>query len=330
MPAAHLCHLICGNDTYKSSRLLKAIEDRFLSQQDSMTDLIRYDLDDISLETLKQTMLATPFFVQRRLFILKNALTAPKATQEGLKELLGKLTNSTYVVLYEPKACDKRLTLYTWLKTHAKIDDCTMPEAAGLTAWVQALAAKDGVQINLRAAGMLSGSTADTQQLGREVEKLVCAAKAYGRTTISEEDVFALCALQSEESLFALTNALRDGNRAEVIRCYRRFLQEHDPLLIAGTIAAHIRTLAKIVLCQERGITQPDAIVRSTGLNPYVVKLTLPQARRVSLHAIQRSYKALIRFDASAKDGTAPPSLGLLLLILRLHDTLNREKPLVR
>jgi DNA polymerase III delta subunit len=158
-------------------------------------------------------------------------------------------------------------------------------------------------------------------QLAQEIHKLSAACRAQGRTEITRDDVTALCQSTDEGSMFALGDALRQSSLVPIITLYRQQRQHEDPLAIAGFLASQIRTLAKIALAYQSGTRQPDAIARATKLHPYVVKLSFPIASKLTTAQLAKAYRALVAFDRSAKDGSAPPELGLLLLIIHLHDT---------
>jgi DNA polymerase III delta subunit len=96
-------------------------------------------------------------------------------------------------------------------------------------------------------------------------------------------------------------------------------------MLLAATLASQIRTYAKLKLCEREGITHPGEIAKRTALNPYVVKLALPVMHRVSAEAVQRCYRELVRFDEKVKSGKVESQLGFILLVVRLHVTLNKS-----
>ncbi len=145
---------------------------------------------------------------------------------------------------------------------------------------------------------------------------------SQGRNKIEASDVESLCAAHYDGSLFELTNALRDRNIKVAISLYRHFITREDPMLLAATLASQIRTLAKIYLCNKGGEQSHEAIARKTKLNPYVVKLTAPLAQKMTNQILRQAYDTLLWFDSSVKAGRVASDLGVLLLIVRLHDNL--------
>ncbi len=316
-------YLLHGPDTYRSHHSLKAIENRFLQQAGSMVDFATYDMEETSIDTLKQAFLTIPFLVTHRLFVVKYALSQPKSIQEALAKLLQQLAPSTVVVLYEGKACDKRLSLYQWLAKEATLQEYAVLDEVKAAAWVKALVQSQGIIFSPDALRhFVSLYREDTWQLALESKKLACAVQSQKRNEILLTDIQHLCAQAPAISLFALTDALRDGHLSRLLTLYHELIIKEDPMVLAGTLGGLIRTVAKISICFEQGITRGDEIARRTKLNPYVIKLTLPLARKVSQPALRASYNRLIMFDRSVKEGLAPPALGVLLLIMRLHDTL--------
>ncbi|HEY1074226.1 MAG TPA: DNA polymerase III subunit delta [Patescibacteria group bacterium] len=329
MDLTRQCYFIHGGDTLSSYRALKAIETRFLKNQDSLSDFIVYDLEDVSLDTLKQSLLTTPFLVTHRMFVLKNVFSASKATQEGIVALLPTISDSTFVVIYESKSPDKRLSLYSWLTKHVKNDEHAVPQGAELIRRIQQIAQNYGVTVAPSASQFLGLHYGhNTWQLDLEIRKLACAGLSRGKQAITDVEIKELSLAQHEEPAFALMDALRDGNLPQAIRLYRSLITHADPMLLAGTLASQIRTWAKIVACLQTGDTRMESIAQRSGVKPFVVKLSLPLARTLSIVSLKRCYRSLIRFDREVKDGSTPGSLGILLLIVRLHDTLNKKAQL--
>ncbi len=290
-----------------------------------MVDFVRYDMEETSLATLQQSLLTIPFLVAHRLFVLKNTFSAPKATLDALPSLLESVPASTIVVLFEPKRCDQRLALYQWLKKEAKVQEYIPPQERELDSWLSGVAQEFGVGCDSVARRLLAAVAGDeTYRLAGEVHKVASYVLSQGRTTITVSDVEQLCSLTREESAFRLGDSLRDRDLPGLIRSYRQLITQEDPLMLAGLIGSTVRTLAKLVLAERSGAGGAD-LARKTQLNPYVIKLSTAFARRVDGVQLQRAYRALIAFDKSSKDGTTPPPLGFLLLLIRLHVTLNKS-----
>jgi len=324
--AKPVCYFIFGNDVARSAQSVKAIETRFLAKQDNLTDLVHYDVEETSLETIKQTILTVPFFTSHRLFILKHACSAPKATQEALIKLIGQLSPATFVVFYETKPCDKRLTLYNWLSKNAKVQESTMPTGTLLVKRIHESGAAMGITLEPAAVNWLADVYGtDSLRLALEIKKLVSYCASGQRTKITLHDVTLLCFKASDESFFRLSDSLRQGDLRQTVQLYRALITKDDPMLLAATLVSQIRSAAKLFLGLKQGLSQPALLTSKTKLNPYVVKLTLPLAKSLNKRQLQEAYDSFIWFDASVKNGMVESRLGILLLILRLHDNLNRR-----
>lgn len=321
-------YFLYGNDSYRLAQAARTIETRFSGQKDSLADLVKLDLVEANLESLKQTILTMPFLVSHRLFILRSIFSAPKATQEALPKLLEQVSSSTIVVLVHNGLPDKRLGLYKWLLSQTKAQEFAIPSPEELKRWVTSLTQKENLTLEPKAMLMLVDSFKDdTNRLFLEISKLMCYAKARNKSDITTQDIALLCQLLSETSVFELTDAIRDGNTAKALRMARQLLEQEDPLMLSGALGSQIRTLAKLVLCRNLGIAGASQLASVTKLNPYVVKLALPAATALSPKAIKKSYDELVWFDSSVKNGSVPADLGLSLLIIRLCNALkpNRE-----
>ncbi len=317
------CYLLHGLDTYRSRRALEGIKQRFL-RSNNMVDLVQYDLEEVGHATLEQAFLTIPFLVTHRLFVLRRAFSAPKATLDALPHLLAQLPASTIVVFFEAKRCDQRLGLYQWLKKNAKVQEYSMPDESEQSRWAQEVANECGVRLAREALPLFQiGPDDDTGQVAQEIHKAAWYVLAQGRQEITLDDARSISSRQTEASAFRLGDALRDGSLSQLVTLYRQ-LESQDALLLSGLLGASIRTLAKLVVGLRQG-GEGALLAQRTGMNPYVVRLSLATARRLTVRHIEASYRSLLKFDRRVKDGSWPPRLGLLLLIIRLHVTLKKS-----
>jgi DNA polymerase III subunit delta len=313
------CYFIYGPDSYRATKACEAIEQRFLAQDDGMANLVKYDMAETSLDTLKQSLLAMPFLVSHRLFILKYPFAAPKSIQEGLVNLLPTLGDSTIVVVLEPGAPDKRLALYKWLCTQVKVQEFPAPTPADRAVWLDKRAHAEGITLEPTAkTWLVEQFPSDTWGLVQEMEKLKAYVLSQGRTELTRRDLEEMGQNKESESIWNLTDALRDGNIKQALRVTQTLLRQDDPFMITGLLASQIRTLAKVMLCREVGIVHQAEVARIAKLNPYVVKLAVGQAARLKPKALKQSYASFVAFDSGVKEGRVEPRLGLSLLLIRL------------
>ncbi len=313
------CYFYYGGDGYRAWTAVKAIESRFLAHQDNLTNLVRYDLSEVGLETLERELITVPFLVSYRLFILRQVFALPKFGQEKLVGLLSQAAPSTIVIIYETKNVDKRTSLYKWLTHNAKSQEFTIPETEKLEKMAQTMAKNRGVTFAPRVVHSISlVCQENTWKLWQETNKLASYVLSQQRTTITENDIMELCQISEEATAFQLTDALRDSELSRAVELYRSLCNREDPLMIAGAIAGQLRAFVKIYLCLQKNIQTSQEIAHRAALSPYVVKLALSRVRQVSLVGLKRAYATVAYFDKSIKDGSVPSDLGVLLIIIRL------------
>lgn len=322
------CRLIHGADNYRSKQVLAAIVARFRAQSHSLADCVTYDMEETSLEALGQTLLAQPFFVAKRLFILRRTFEAPKATLDGLPALLASLPPTTYVVCAEAKPCDKRLGLYGWLKTHGIENEHRAMSEGQLETWLISLARERALRWEGAALRLViaygGDNKSDRFRLESETDKLAYYARSRGENIITAEAVSRLCAPYPGTTLFGLTDSLRKGDLEDSLRQIRQMRHE-EPLALAGLMASYVRSLVKLHLAACQGLTEETQLAAATGLKPYVVRLVWPAAKRIGVWQLRSAYDMLAKFDISVKRGIMPPDLGLVLLTLGLHATLKKD-----
>lgn len=307
-----------GGDSYSSWRQLKTIEARFLARDGAADDLIRFDLEETEPGAVVQALGTQPFFVSHRLCVVKNPF-ASRVAQETLLGALPLTTPSTVVVLFEPQAADGRTKLWQWLKAHAKVYTNEVPKA-GLGEAIDSLAADVGVSVAPVAKRQLAaGVGSDSWRLATELAKLASYVLANGRTTIEPADMNVVGSLTPAVETFDLTNALRDGRLDRAIAALRR-QTDVEPMASAGLIASFVRQLAKVVLAKPADSARQ--IAERSGVNPYVVSLLLPLARRLPPARTTDAYDHLLRFESEVKSGRLDAALALVLLVIRMSGTL--------
>lgn len=315
--------LIHGADSRASWYKLQAIRNRFLTHSGSMPDLTELDLTEVTGAVLEQSMLSVPFFVTHRLFILKSPFSAPKTIQEKLVDLLPKIAPSTVVVFFEPQQADGRTKLWQLLKLQGTVYSHDIPEGAAARAYILELARSSAVTIDSGAVDLLMvAENLDTWKLEHEIRKIAAYCLSKGQAVITRQAVEEIGSLSTEVSVFGLTDSVRDGKLVQSIRLLKQLEVNQDPMALAGMVATVPRNLAKIVLAGTDQSAQ--SIARLTGLHPYVATLTLSVAKKQTRQSILAAYDSLIKFETDVKTGLLPSSLALLLLIIRLGDSLNK------
>ncbi len=157
--------------------------------------------------------------------------------------------------------------------------------------------------------------------LGTELEKLATYVGEGEQITVAVVDL--LVGAVTQESVFALVDAIAAGNKAEAYRLLRAQVAQGSStpievaLYLIRMLARQMRILLGIRLRQEAGTGQ-SAIISDLKLPRYYADRYFRQARRLSRDRLRATFEQLAAFEYALKSGKADPLAGLDLLVASL------------
>ena len=203
------------------------------------------------------------------------------------------------------------------LRDQATVHKQTAPSGQGLDQWIKRSAEEKGANISppaIRAISEMVGN--DLWALDRELEKL---SLFTGDKAISEYDVKEMVPYAQEANIFTAVDAIVAGRGGDAMQLLRRLLGDgREPQYIAAMIERQLRLLAIARDLIDRGVDRGDMGRRLGTNSDFVVRKTLEQARRMSMHQIVQMYERLLRSDVAVKRGELEPAISLELLVAEL------------
>lgn len=312
---------IYGADTFRSRQYLKDQVERFKKLRDpSGYNVIFIDGKKAEVDKIFSEIKASPFLGEKRMVVIENLLS------NNDKELLGEFKNllkgkelSNVVIIWQGEALSKvkeAKELHALLAKLKFAKEFELLKGAQLKAWIQAEVKERGGKINLLALDLLlTDAGKDMWLLNSLIDELI----AYcGGKEITEKDVRLFVEQGFDDNVFALTDAIVNGNRSVAFKLleHQRNLGEEDGKIF-GLLVWQFRILLEIGDMLERSIVgaeglsplQSDEIAKQIGLHPFVVKKNMAVVRRTPLAKLQELYKELLDIDIKTKTGAAPQSL---------------------
>lgn len=267
--------------------------------------------------TILQVARTVPMMGRRRLVVVREVESLDPS---GLGLLAGYLeapTPETTLVLVAGKV-DGRLKLFAAAKKKGWLHDLAAPRALG--SWIAEEARRQGAQVMPDASRRLEEVCG--KDLGRLAQVLEQLALYVDKGRITVEDVDDLVADTSERTVFQLTDAVGQGNRAAAFRAVAKlFEMRESPIGLVIMLARHFRQLAIYKECLAAG-TPKDELPRLIGVPPFVMDKSLgPQSRRFSSDKLQAAISLLAETDRSLK-GATKAALGEQVVVERLVDQL--------
>ena len=333
-----MIYLLHGQDTYSLRAFLDLLRDA-VGMPDvrdaNITTLLAAEAVPDTLVTMCQAM---PFLAERRLVIIEGLLGSLAGEGRGgrgrgggqrvvewgerIATFSDSLPPTTDLVFAEGQLRTNHPLLRD-LSAVAEVREFPQLNANELRGWVQNRVMTYGGSMTTLAVQLLVDLVgSDLWALSGEVEKLTLYAA--GRA-VTAEDVEELVVSAREVSIFAVVDAVLEGNRAVAMRSLTRLLEgDTTATYLFAMLARQVRlmVLAKDLLAKQ--VPQSELGSRLGIASAYPLRKTLEMARRFSPSALQRLHRGLLDTDVSVKTGALPERLALEYLVAEVCQAAGR------
>lgn len=311
---------IYGNDEFAISRRLQKLQQRV--DKDGM-NTSRLEARTMGKDELNMAVNAMPFLAERRLVLLEKPsakYSHPKHRKDFLA-FLETVPPTTVLALFEE--LDEKKAPKHWLvkwtnenKQLARAEAFMLPKAWKTDEWVARIkqeAKTQGGEIDRAAAERLAEMVGqDTRQTAQEITKLLMYANFSRPVTLQDVELLSVSTAQGD--IFALVDALGNGQGREAQAMLHQLLDEQDAFSIFGMVVRQFRLLllAREVL-ENHGNVQAEL-----KLHSFVAQKVTAQARKFSLESLENIYRHLLRVDEDAKTGQMSLDLALDMFVMQL------------
>ena len=325
-----MLYIFHGEDTYSLSQATALIEDSFAQGLSGDNNVIRLDLKEDSFDQLQTLVATVPFWGENRLVILRNLfekfdskvlakvssrvenVTSTANQIQRLKDLLIATPEFTTVII-ESDFPQLGSPLFDDLASVAEVRYFAKLSEGNLQRWVVGYVTDRGGNITAEATSVLCHMVGvDLWRLSSELEKLLlfCQDSTIDAASIKKAVVFA-----RDINIFAILDAFFEKDQFKAIRLF-------DGLLGSGTNLSYVlsmisRQVRLLLLAKETHILNlglGQARVYLGTKSDFVLKKTLKQASKYSVHDLIAFYKKLRDFDRAVKTGKCEPGLGLNII----------------
>lgn len=302
--------LIHGEDTFRSHAHLNKMIASFKEKRDPQGLNVSFiDCKKLESEALWEQLGVTPFLAEKRLVVLQGFLEhAPKELQEALLAKLeaGAFVDTTAIIFFEATSDFKKNPLFDFLKKQQFSSAFPLLAEHEREAWVKNEIRAHGASITTGAARMIATSITETWQLAQVVEQACALA---GTEEIQRTHVEPFVEPPLDDNIFNFTDVLAAGNtrRAlELLHDQRR--ADANEFYLLTMITRQFRILLQLNGVQPR---EEQTVAKELGLHPFVVKKSLPLARRYAPAQLRTIYYNLLTIETLLKT-TATPADALL------------------
>jgi DNA polymerase III delta subunit len=269
----------------------------------------RVDGETFEPSNLASLLQGASLFTPQRLVVLKDG-SKNKPLWDALGDWVEKVPDGVTLVVVEADL-DKRTKTYKALKSKTEFKEFIPVSNAELVKWLQAEAKKLGAEVKPADAQYLVERTGGDQwRLSQEVMKLANHKDGITRQTIEE-----LVEPSPEGSAFELLDAALDGNAEKVQKLIDSLKSEEDPYKLFGLLTSQIHTLAVVAAAGDRSA---DQVAKDSGLHPFVVRKTVPAAKRLGAKRIAEIVEQVANCDVQLKSTGADPWFLLSVMFQKL------------
>lgn len=295
--------ILHGENTFLSKRKLDEIIASHRAKHRTGLSFFSFDpaLNAFDFIDFKAAVETTAMFSEKKLIVLKSLVK--EIPVDYLKEKKLKEDADTVIVFYETAALDAQKNKdIAWLFAKPAISQESKNfDGAKLNLWISSEVERRGGKISrdaLNALASLRG--ADLWRLDNEINKLL----AYS-PSISEENVALLVHQDAEGDVFGAAASLIGRSAGKAVEQFARVIRQgEDPIKTFGLIVFQFRALLKVrSALDESSQFAADKAAKSLRLHPFVVKKTIPFAKKYAAEDLRRIYKLLLETDLKLKTG---------------------------
>ena len=290
----------------------------------------RLDARSSEKDALNNAANMLPLGGTKRVFILEHAQEAfeDKAEQGWFESWINSLSGTTVLILvvedkkkfkggrtYWEKV-GKSHWLYQCLKESRK-ETCwlekPLPPQKAMPEWIMREARIQGGEFHPSAAVQLADLVgSDTARARSEIAKVLSYVNF--EKPVSGDVVRLLCPPTREENIFKMVDAAGKKDARAALRLMNSLLRDEAIERIFSMVARQVRLLiiAREILESGGGA---DEIREAVGVQDFVAKKLLGQARRFQLEELEAVYRRLDKIDEGVKTGRETMKVALETLI---------------
>lgn len=299
-----------GADSYRSRQQMNKMIAKFQADRDpSRLNVIIPEVGKASVSDIVQEIHSAPFLAEKRMVVLKSVLgSKDKELQAVLLEKIKeeKIPASTILLLWEDGADFKSTNLvkelFALLQKEKYAQCFDIVSGLKLQQVIEEQVKEFGGTIDRDALQYLANNSKnDMWFVQSTIEQLT--AFASGRS-IALADVKEFVPERFDDNIFNLVDAIVAGQGGKVFAMLEeQYKKGEDAMFVLSMLIRQFRILLELRDLVERNIGGIEGLAKDMGLHPFVVKKSLPFAKKYSFAQLQKIYSALLDLDIKTKTG---------------------------
>ena len=290
-------------------------------KKNKISNIIKYDYNDINIETVIEEVSYLDLFGDKKLIILYNSkfLTSEETLDNKyFEDYINSDDQSNYLFLVtNNETLDERKKLVKLLRKKYEVKEFNKFSEYDAYKYIIELFKKDEYSIEEKAAKeMVSRLSSNIGMLKNEVDKL----KLYklDDKNITLNDVLNITSILPEDNVFKIVDVIVNNNKEEIFKLYSDFkLIGVDEIALVALIANQFRFMyqVKVLLNDGKNKTEISSLLKS---HPYKTEITIKKVSSYSEEKILDILYKLSLVDVSIKTGEVDKSYALEDFFLNL------------
>ncbi len=334
-------YLLYGEEPYLIEELCERLSAAYLGE-DPGYGREKIDGGELTLEQVLLRLEEASLFTPRKLLLVKEPpYLAAKKSESGVEEkketreaegkkaaaLLEKFIARekaqavpSRIAVFLAKAVDKRRRFFKLLEKEAVAVHCAPLRRNELGRWIREQAARRGKEIEPAALQRLLWSGENNlYTLSNELDKYSLYLDE-GEKTITAAVVGRLFSGDIKSTVFALTDALSEGNLDRALRALSLLdRKREEPLKIFFMLTRHYRLLLGARSLREEKVPSAKH-PRELGVGSFEAGKVFRQSAAFSRESLEEIIIALQKIDRRIKTGRIPPRQALEIAIAHIRE----------
>lgn len=307
---------------YGVERYLIDEEIKKLSTDINELNIIKYNLEEVTLKDIIEDACTVSLFNDKKLIIVENAYIftgtvnkkLPTQDNKILEEYFNHINpDSDIIFVVEKDKVDTRKKITTLMREKGIIKEFN--KILNINAFIIEKFKPYKINNNLIKIFLdRVGNHLDI--ITNEIEKI----KIYkgNDLEITEKDINDLTIKNIDMDIFKLIDNILNKNKEEAIECLEEMMKYgEEPLALIIMLANQFRIMYQAKMLVKKGYSERD-IASSLEIHEYRVKKALEKARMYNEKIILDNLEKLANLDYDIKSGNIDKSIGLELFLLNL------------
>lgn len=308
-------YLIYGVDEGLISKEIEKIIKKINVLENS---IIRYSLEEVSVDSILEDASTFNLFSDIKLIIVSNASIFTNNSSIEVDNIIKYLNNyndKTYLIFTVlSDKIDSRKKIVKVISENGKIIDVNKKKIDA--DYIISYLKDNGYQIsNMDARLILNKVGNNISIIQNELDKLMLYK--IKDKNIDKKSIDTLINENIDASLFSLVDAITNKDKNKMIKLYHECLLESDPIMIINMLANKYILLYQVKRLISDGYND-DSIAKLLEVNPYPVKLARNICYSYSSSEILDIILKLANLDKDIKLGLVNGEVGLELLLLSI------------